>query len=959
LYAKTSGKRLLTRCLSISAIAVGLAVAACSAPGKGALIMAISTDMQAPKDITTVSIFVSEGQVVKFDYVGVVTPLGTVTLPSTLALVEPEDPSTQIQIRVIGYDDNQIAKVLRDIQTTVPHERTALLRVPLDFIDLGSVTKTTPPQMLPDMFYPLSTTYSVAEGISTFDPDTIASFCDPMLMCKTGGSCMTMVNGVCGSAVISSDQLPDYQDSLVFGSGGNANNQNCFDVQGCFASATPVTGVTFSGMNAACTFPLPTLSGGSLVAGDAGAMSDGAVAENDASLPMDDAGKDASSGSSGGSSSSGGSGGTITDSGEMAGGTGASDCATLNCTAETPICCVVDLAGDQPQYSCQTAAGCAAAGGQPQAAATDAGADAAPHDAGAAPLSVEITLSETVDAAVVDGGAFQGEQGSPSDSGTSQGSTGTATGGSTTSSSVASLNFAMVTTSVGACNSQGQCFVPVENDPNEGWSVNGNTVTLAAGLCAQLMGGAAQLFVVDNPMFPTKTDSQPVCEPTALTGDGGLETADGSAVATTDASTRGMAADSGGSFGGGFGGDSSTNAPDATVTLPEDAGSGTGGGFGGPDTGAVEDASSVLTGVVSIAAGPVTTCAVLQSGNVDCWGLVLGDATPIPEPLAGLTGISTGAIGGTQSSEFACELESNTPLCEGSNSSGQLGNNSTVDSDTPVAVAGITGATSIGAGAAFACALIDGTVQCWGDNTYGQLGNGTNQSSSTPVSVSYIDTATEIAVGSNFACALEQGGAVECWGNNQYGILGDFEASTSSNTPVSVTGFGGVVPTQIAAGGNHVCVLTSQGVYCWGDNTYDQLGMGGAAAGASSPTPVESFGLTSITAVAAGGNETCVIVQAGQVACWGSNDEGQLGTSSGSMSVTAMPVGVSSATAIAVGGEHACALLQGGSVKCWGYNLAGEIGTGSLSPTVVTPPQVVTGAGPGLATADDGGTLKP
>jgi uncharacterized membrane protein YgcG len=949
-------------------------VAACSAPGKGALIMAISTDMQAPKDISTVSIFVSEGPDVKFDYVGVVTPLGTVSLPSTLALVEPADPSTQIQIRVIGYN-GQTAKVLRDIQTTVPHERTALLRVPLDFIDLGSVP-TNPPQMLPDMNYPLSTTYSVADGISTFDPDTIASTCDPNLLCKTGGDCMTMVNGICASAVVVSDQLPDYQDSLVFGSGGNPNNPGagCFDVQGCFASPTLVTGVTFSGTTSApnnCTFPLPAL-GGTSAAKDAGAMSDAAVAE-DGAAPEADASADAalsggsssggssssgssSSGSSGGSSS--GSGDIITDSGEGSGGTGVT-CETLNCGAATPVCCV-DI--ETNQTSCQpTDSDCAAVGGQPETSGTDAGGDAATHDAGE-PLSVEITLSDTVDAALADGGTFQGDQGSVSDAGTSQGNTGTATG-STTSGSLSSLNFAMVTTNmIGVCNAQGQCFVPVENDPNEGWSVNGNTVTLAAGVCAQLMNNSAQLFMADNPMFPTKTESQPVCEPATLGGDAGPENAgDASAFATPDGSLQGMTPDAGTRSGGGFGGaDSSTTTTfDATASSPpQDAGSGTGttGSAGFPDTGAPGvDAASALTGVASIVAGPITTCAVLVSGNVDCWGLVVGASMPTatPEPLAGLTGISTGAIGGTQSSEFACELENSTPLCEGSNSSGQLGNNGTADSDTPVAVQGITGATSIGAGTAFACALIDGTVECWGDNTYGELGNGMNVSSPTPVSVNGITMATQIAVGSDFACALISGGTVECWGDNTYGVLGNIDGGTSSSTPVVVTGFPDVVPTQIAAGENHVCVLTAQGVYCWGDNTFDQLGMGGAGAGASSSTPVESSALTSTTAVAAGGNETCIILQEGQVACWGSNAEEQLGVASGSMSETQTPVGVTNATAIAVGGEHACALIQGGMVKCWGYNIAGEIGTGSLSPTAVVPPQVVVGAGSGLPASED------
>src|ERR1700723_77533 len=68
----------------------------CSATPKGSLMLSISTDMQTPKDISTVSIFVTEGSNVKFDYVGRVLPDGTVSLPSTLALVEPDSPDTQV-----------------------------------------------------------------------------------------------------------------------------------------------------------------------------------------------------------------------------------------------------------------------------------------------------------------------------------------------------------------------------------------------------------------------------------------------------------------------------------------------------------------------------------------------------------------------------------------------------------------------------------------------------------------------------------------------------------------------------------------------------------------------------------------------------------------------------------------------------------------------------------------------
>ena len=38
-----------------------------------------------------------------------------------------------------------------------------------------------------------------------------------------------------------------------------------------------------------------------------------------------------------------------------------------------------------------------------------------------------------------------------------------------------------------------------------------------------------------------------------------------------------------------------------------------------------------------------------------------------------------------------------------------------------------------------------------------------------------------------------------------------------------------------------------------------------------------------------------------------------------------------SITAIAAGSEHSCAILDNASVKCWGYNGAGQLGIGNTT----------------------------
>ncbi len=223
------------------------AAAACAAnkPQRGGLMLAISTDMAAPKDIDQVGLTIRSGGREVFATRAPVAPNGEVRLPATLAVLAPEDPKQPVRIRLVAYSGTK-ARVLRDMTVTVPPDRTGQLRVPLNFLSVGSGVGEAPLSAQSARVLPRDVPMT---GVAPRDFD---AFTQIQNRCGDGA---TDVGGDCTSLELSDPSIfDDYDPTTIFGGGAaptkaEPSDGDCFPVECCFESATAVV------PDDACTVP--------------------------------------------------------------------------------------------------------------------------------------------------------------------------------------------------------------------------------------------------------------------------------------------------------------------------------------------------------------------------------------------------------------------------------------------------------------------------------------------------------------------------------------------------------------------------------------------------------------------------------------------------------------------------------------------------------------------------------
>lgn len=226
-----------------------------------------------------------------------------------------------------------------------------------------------------------------------------------------------------------------------------------------------------------------------------------------------------------------------------------------------------------------------------------------------------------------------------------------------------------------------------------------------------------------------------------------------------------------------------------------------------------------------VSAGGFHTCAIKTDGRLFCWGAngmgALGDNStelslvPVQEYTTATDWVQVSA----GLSDDTCAIKKDGRLfCWGWGEYGQLGNDSTSGSYVPIQEYTMaTDWAQVSAGYEYTCAVkTDGRLFCWGRGIFGQLGNDSTSDSEVPVQ-EYMEATdwAQVSAGLYRTCAVKTDGRLFSWGWKEYGQLGN-HSTPESHVPIqeytAATDW-----FQVSTGSGNTCAIKTDGsLYWWG-----------------------------------------------------------------------------------------------------------------------------------------------
>lgn len=346
-------------------------------------------------------------------------------------------------------------------------------------------------------------------------------------------------------------------------------------------------------------------------------------------------------------------------------------------------------------------------------------------------------------------------------------------------------------------------------------------------------------------------------------------------------------------------------------------------------------------------------------GNNAIIGNNTATATSSPVTIARSSSYSAVAIESGNTCAFAIDSTNGMIWGWGVNSGGQLGNNTATGTSSPVTIARSSSYSAI-ACCTLAAAAIDGAngmIWTWGSNGVGQLGNNTTTSTSSPVTIARSASYMALTASGGQFFALDSTGVIWAWGNNGTTAslgAGHSNAESSPVTVARVTSYAkaGAAGGYTSSGGNAFAIDAATGmIWGWGTNSGGQLGNNTITSAMSPVTISRSASYTAVAVVTNSTADTNITAYAidgatGMVWSWGAGASGALGNNT--TTAVSSPVTIArsaSYSQVVVGGGSGVTatafVIDAATGMIWGWGAASSGQLGNNTTTVVSSPVTI------------------